>query len=402
LLAGVGDPHRHFRALHIGGTNGKGSVAAMCAAALRERGAGPVGLYTSPHLISFAERVRIDGAPAVDDLLVAAAERLRPAIERTGATFFEATTAIAFLAMADAGVETAVIEVGLGGRLDATNVIDPIACCITNISREHTEYLGDTIQEIAREKAGILKPGVPAITAETAPDALGVIRGVAAEVGSPLIELDSAASVKMLATGSRGTDLRMESREWGDRTLATPLIGAHQARNAALAAELLALLPEGMRPSWEMIETGFAAVRWPGRFQIEKIRGTTWIFDAAHNAAGVAALAAALDELDPPRPRLLLFGVLSDKDWRTMLRPLLDRVDGAVLTVPDSAPDGRRWVPEDAAAWSAAEGYRPSRVILDLRDAIDRAWTLAPHGTVIVTGSFHTIGDAMSHLGVAT
>lgn len=417
LLAGVGDPHRLFRSVHIGGTNGKGSVAALTAGALGAAaagsGGGPVGLYTSPHLISFSERIRIDGASAPDELLLAAAERLRPDIERTGATFFEATTAIAFLCFAEAGVRTAVVEVGLGGRLDATNVIDPIACAITNISLEHTEYLGGTTEEIAREKAGILKQGVPAVTgipgdagdaaskaSEDERVALRALRAAAASVGAPLVELSRVARVEAVESGPRGTSFRLVSDAWGERALRVPLAGDHQARNAALAAELLALLPADVRPEWWDIETGFADVRWPGRLQLERIRGTTWLFDVAHNPAGVETLAAALDRLDLPRPIALVFGVLSDKDWRAMLPPLLRHADVAVLTVPDSAPAERRWDPAAAADWSAGQDLPPTRVIPSLRDALPRAVTLAPHGTVVVTGSFHTVGDSMALLGL--
>lgn len=404
LLAGVGDPHRLFRAVHIAGTNGKGSVSALAAAALRGDGASaapPVGLYTSPHLVSFAERIRLDGVPAPDELILAAAERLRPEIERTGATFFEATTAIAFLCFAEAGVETAVVEVGLGGRLDATNVLDPVACALTNVSREHTEYLGDTLAEIAREKAGILKAGVPAITAETGAEALAELRTAAAAVGAPLTELDQVASVETLDEGAAGTVFRLASRAWGERELRIPLPGAHQVRNAALAAELLALLPSDLRPTWTAVARGFGGVRWPGRLQVEELRGTTWLLDVAHNAAGARTLADSLDRLDLPRPLVLVFAALGEKDWRSMLTPLLGRVDAAVLTAPASAPPDRAWDPAPAAEWAAAAGYPRPRLIPDLRDAVSRASTLAPHGTVIVTGSFHTVGDAMSVLGIS-
>lgn len=410
LLAGVGDPHRLFRSVHVAGTNGKGSVAAMTAAALLEaaRGggaSGPIGLYTSPHLVSFNERIRIDGAPASDDLVASAASRLRPDIERTGATFFEATTALAFLCFAEAGVRTAVVEVGLGGRLDATNVIEPMACAITNISREHTEYLGNSIAEIAREKAGILKPGVRAISgvpggSEDGEAARAVIRAAADGVGAPLVELDETARIEVRSSGSDGTTLRLESRHWGDRTIAVPLTGEHQARNAALAAELLALLPDDLRPPWSAVAAGFAGVRWPGRLQLERIRGTTWLLDVAHNPAGVATLAAAMDRLDLPRPRVLLFAALSDKDWRAMLTPLLARVDAVVLTMPETAPAGRRWDPGQAAAWAEMEVGPPVRVIPDLGEAVSRAATLAPHGSIVVAGSFHTVGDTLVELGL--
>lgn len=411
LLAGVGDPHRLFRCVHVAGTNGKGSVAAMTAAALREAagrgGGGAVGLYSSPHLVSFAERIRIDGMPAPDALVLGAAARLRPDIERTGATFFEATTALAFLCFAEAGVRTAVVEVGLGGRLDATNVIRPMACAITNVSLDHTEYLGPTLGAIAREKAGILKPGVPAVTGITPEDgpempgeALAAVREAAAAVGAPLFELDDLAAVEVGAADEAGAALRVRSVAWGERALRIPLVGEHQARNAALAIELLALLPEEARPEWAEIERGLAAVRWPGRAQVERIRGTRWLLDVAHNPAGAASLATTLDALDLPRPRVLVFGVLADKDWREMLPPLLARTDAVLLTIPASSPPGRSWDPAPAAAWIAARGHPPPRVVPHLPDALRRAETLAPHGTIVVTGSFHTVGDSMAELGL--
>jgi dihydrofolate synthase/folylpolyglutamate synthase len=399
LLAGADDPHRRFPSLHVGGTNGKGSVAALCDAALRADPAGRrIGLYTSPHLISFAERIRIDGMPAGEDAILAAAERLLPAIERTGATFFEATTAIAFLCFADAGVDLAVVEVGLGGRLDATNVITPLATAVTNVARDHTEFLGESLDKIAREKAGIFKPGVPAITGESDPAIRAVLRECASEAGAPFHTLEERVRVRAVDTDLHGTRVSFDSDFWGDRSIDIPLPGGHQGRNAVLAAELLALLPDPLRPGWAAVERGFAGVKWPGRLQLETIRGTTWLFDVAHNHAGVAVLAAAIDELELPRPLVLLAGILADKKWPEMLASLLPRADAAILTIPPTAPLARRWDPSAAAAWAAAQLGAAPRVIPDFRAALDRATTLAPHGTILVTGSVHTVGDALAEL----
>ncbi len=394
LLAGVGDPHRLFRSLHVGGTNGKGSVSALCEAALRASGRA-TGLYTSPHLVSFAERIRIGGRPVERELLLACEARLRPAIEESGATFFEATTAIAFLCFAEAGVDTAVVEVGLGGRLDSTNVIAPAACAVTNIGIDHTEFLGTTPGEIAWEKAGIFKPGVPAVTAEREPLPLGVLRRRAEEVGAPFYALDDVARVEDVRVSLEGTRFRLASARWGERDVRVPLPGEHQARNAALAAELLGILPDDLRPGWDAVADGFAGVRWPGRMQVEVIDGLTWIFDVAHNPAGVRSLAATLDQLDLPRPRVLLAAILSDKDWEAMLPPLLARVDAAILTIAPTAPDSRRWDPEAVARSLDV----PVRVIPDFAAALQRATTMAPYGTVLVTGSVHTVGDALEALG---
>ena len=399
LLAGVGDPHRLFRSIHVAGTNGKGSVSALCDAALRAAEPGRLtGLYTSPHLVSFAERIRIGGEPVERELLLACEARLRTAIEESGATFFEATTAIAFLCFAEAGVDTAIVEVGLGGRLDSTNVLTPIATAVTNIGIDHTEFLGDSPGEIAWEKAGIFKPGVPAVTGEADPLPLGVLRRRAEEVGAPFHALGDAVDDVRLAL--EGTRFRLRSAHWGEREVRTPLIGAHQARNAALAAELLAVLPGDLRPGWEHVAEGFAAVRWPGRMQVEVRHGLTWIFDVAHNPAGVAALAATLDALELPRPVILLAAILSDKDWRTMLPPLLERADAVVLTVAPTAPDSRRWDPVAVADAIEPPPGVAVRVIPDFAAALQRVTTMAPYGTVLVTGSVHTVGDALAELGM--
>jgi dihydrofolate synthase/folylpolyglutamate synthase len=399
LLAGVGDPHRRFRALHVGGTNGKGSVSALCESVLRA--AHPdrtIGLYTSPHLVSFSERIRIGGRP-VDAALFAQAEaRLRPAIERTGATFFEATTALAFLCFAEAGVDLAVVEVGLGGRLDSTNVITPLATAITNVARDHTEYLGESLEGIAWEKAGIFKPGAPALVGEGEPFPMEVLRQRAAEAGAPLVVLDAVARVSDVQVSLEGTRFRLDSERWGAHEMRIPLVGAHQARNAALAAELLGVVPDDVRPPWEAIEAGFADVRWAGRMQVVRQRGATWIFDVAHNPAGVAALADALDALELPRPLVLIAAILSDKEWGEMLPPLLARADAAILTVAPTAPESRRWDPEHVA--SSLNANIPIRVIPDLAAALMRAETMAPYGTLLVTGSVHTVGDALAALDI--
>lgn len=400
LLAGVDNPHRHFHSLLIGGTNGKGSVAAFSDAVLRVHPSEPVGLYTSPHLIHFQERIRINGNPVGTELLLRVARRLRPHIEQTGASFFEAATAIAFGCFAEAGVRMAVVEVGLGGRLDATNVLLPDAVAITNVALDHVDVLGSTLREIALEKAGIMKPGVPAIVGASPGEALDVIRAQATAVGANLRELDDAATATVLQANLEGTDFSLQLANGETHSLFTPLVGRHQARNAALAAVALRALPEVLRPDWESIRSGFAAVRWPGRLQVERIGSTTWIFDVAHNAAGVDALVATLKTLNLPRPLVLVGGILADKDWRAMLPRLLGLADAAILTTPPSAPAERRWDLREVENAVPTTPHTPVRYMADFGAAIGRAGTLAPHGTVLVAGSLHTVGDAMLHLGM--
>lgn len=397
MLAAAGDPHRACRSIHVGGTNGKGSVAATLERVLRTSGRR-TGLYTSPHLCTFRERIRVDGEPVSEAALLDAAIRLWPAIETERPSFFEATTAIAFLALADAGADVTVIEVGLGGRLDATNVIVPEVAVVTNVALDHVQFLGPTLASVAREKAGIWKAGVPAITGETDPEPLEVLRTVAAAVGAPLHTLP-ATDIEIRSAGTDGTRFRLRDSAWADRDLYTPLVGPHQAGNAALAVRTLGLLPADLRPSPVDVERGVAAVDWPGRLQIERARERTWVFDVAHNVAGVQALARALDTLDLPAPRVLLVGVLGDKDWRNMLRPLYAVADGAVLTLPPTAPAERAW---DPAAVLVEVPDPGAEAIPDFRQALERAAQRAgPGGTVIVTGSFHTVGDTLAALGRA-
>ena len=385
LLAGVGNPHRLFRSIHIAGTNGKGSTAALCDAALRAEGRLRIGLYTSPHLVSFNERIRVDGVPVPETVLAEVAERMKPAIEAEGATFFEATTALAFTVFAEAGVDLAVVEVGLGGRLVSV---------VTNIARDHTEYLGEELAGIAREKAGIFKPGVPAITGVTNSQLLPVLQEAAREAGTELKVLDEIAQVELVSSSESSTVLDLISGTETHR-LALALAGEHQARNAALAAETLRLLPSELRPSWDEIERGFRTVRWPGRLQVEKVRGTTLLFDVAHNPAGMATLAAAVARMDLPKPFVGVLAVLSDKEWPEMLRTLLSLCDTVIVTTAQTAPSGRRWDPEEAALWARSELRATVRVIPSLSTAIERAMTLGPHGTIIITGSVHTVGDAL-------
>lgn len=399
LLAGADDPHRRFHSVLVGGTNGKGSVAAMCESVLRQSAAEPakIGLYTSPHLVDFRERIRIGGSPVDPELFLGAVEHLRPRIDATGATFFEATTAAAFLCFARAGVELAVVEVGLGGRLDATNVLDPLVSAVTNISLEHTEYLGTTTPAIAREKAGIFRRGRPAITAESSPEALVVLAEAAAAAGTSLERIDSCTAGIAAEPDASGTRLAYTSSGWGELRVRVPLPGPHQVRNALLAIETLGLLPANLRPRREAIAAGIATTRWPGRLQRATIRGTTWLFDVAHNLAGVATLTGALPSLELPRPWVGVAGILSDKPFAEMLDMVAGSFDALVLTTAPSAPEGRRWDPATAATRITSI---PVRVIPDFEAALARAATMAPHGTVIVTGSVHTVGDAMRELGV--
>ncbi len=396
-LAELGDPHLGYRCLHVGGTNGKGSVASAWASVLRQDGLR-TGLYTSPHLCSFRERILVAGSPLSGARLMHTAGRLRPLAASLGMSFFEATTLLALVVFAEEGVEAACIEVGLGGRLDATNVIEPEVVAITNVALDHQEYLGNSLVEIAREKAGIVKPGVPVVTAATGAEVLETLRARAGAVGAPLHIIDPGRDIVDPRFGASGTRFGLRGARGGLVELATPLPGAHQAANAALAVRALELLPHP--PAQEAIAAGLARVVWPGRVGIHRLGELLLVLDVAHNVAGARALVRVLAELEPPRPVVLLAGILGDKDWSRMLPPLLALADRAVFTIPASAPPGRAWDP-DLVARAVEAGRTPIEVRREMAAGLDRARVLAGSGTLVATGSCHTVGDALTLLNRA-
>ncbi|MFL5582850.1 MAG: bifunctional folylpolyglutamate synthase/dihydrofolate synthase [Gemmatimonadaceae bacterium] len=393
LLAALGDPHLRLRAFHVGGTNGKGSVSATLETLLRARGLR-VGKYTSPHLVDFRERIVVDGRPVSEAEVVAWVERWTPECERIGATFFEATTAMAFDLLAHAGVEAAVIEVGLGGRLDSTNVVMPVVAGVVSIGLDHTEYLGDTLEQIADEKAGIFKPGVPAVIGEPDEALRARLAARAREAG--------AREVRVVADVVRVGDVRIDAdgteftAEWvdGSLRLRTGLAGRFQATNALTALVMLDAAGAPFRPTLPEVRETLPGVRLPGRFH----RAGDFVFDVAHNPAGAAVLAETLRLVRPPAPVAALLGVLGDKDWRGIVDALGPVVSAFVMTDPPTAPTSRAWRAAEAAAHAASRGWR-AETVPDFDAAIARARALGR--TVLVTGSFHTVGDAMSRLQVS-
>ncbi len=386
LLKSVGSPHELMPSVHIGGTNCKGSVSALVAAALREAG-WRVGLYTSPHLISFRERIQVDGVPISEDAVAMWTGRLLSPILERKATFFEATTALAFADFAARGVEIAVVEVGLGGRLDSTNVVRPLVSGVTKIERDHMKYLGDTLELIACEKAGIAKPGVPFVIGETDPALVEVLRR---EAWRAVTRTAGRADSKSEA------DIRVlpPEYEWcGPLSLAGP----HQRRNAAVAHGMLMALPAPYRPTLEQIGRGFGSCRVAGRLD----RRGRWLFDVAHNPDGMRSLVTALAAIHPRRPLHALVSILGDKEWPEMLVKLDQAIDRGVLTIAPTAA-ARGWDIDWLRRWLRDPSRPPAHA----------SWTLVPNfneaiqtvqqgaGTVLVTGSFHTVGDVMQALGM--
>lgn len=373
-LRRLGDPHHAFRAVHVAGTNGKGSVAAMLHAVLTQGGYRS-GLYVSPHLVSFTERIRI-GTELISEAEVV---ELTAEIQRTATssgielTFFEFVTVMAFLHFARARIDVGVIEVGLGGRLDATNVIDPDVAIITTIGMDHEQYLGNTIAAVAAEKGGIIKTGRPLVLGQVGSEAAAVLRGLAAERRAPVVE----AGVDFRVT--EHGPLAFEGLGWSLGSLDLGLRGGYQRANAATALAALALLRDVLPISDAAIRSGLAAVRWPGRLDVVAEQPLT-ILDGAHNPQGVDTLCRELPGLLGDRRLHLLFAVMADKDWRPMverLAPLCDTVVVTEVLPPRGQPAGpvaqafARWCearadPDVTHAWAAirAQAHRDDAIVV--------------------------------------
>lgn len=394
LLAALGNPHRAVPAFHVAGTNGKGSTVAALVALLGAAGRR-VAAYTSPHLVDFRERIVVDGAPIAADAVAAFVARWTPVAEQIGATFFEVTTAMAFDHFARVGADVAVIETGLGGRLDSTNVVEPVAAAVTSIGMDHTELLGDTLDAIAGEKAGIYKSRVPAVVGEWNAEVRGVLAEHARVRGAhPVRVVAEECAIRDVVVGPDGTRFTLAA-PFAPNGLAlhTPLAGAYQARNIATALTVLDAAGAPYRPAWDAVNVGLARTRLAGRLH----HVGRYLFDVAHNPDGARSLAAALPSLGVARPVHALVTVLADKDWRGILDALAPTVDRFVLSTAPTAPAGRVWSPAEAAAYATAHGW-PAEVVDDFDAALARAGEGA--GTVLVTGSFHTVGDAMARLQV--
>jgi len=411
LVALLGDPQAGIPFVHVAGTNGKGSTAAMLDAILRAAGYR-TGLYTSPHLLSFTERIRVNGEPINEAEIVALTEGLKticaahfapetttPAGDRLPhPTFFELTTAMAFQHFRRCAVDAAVIEVGLGGRLDATNVIEPRVAVITNIALEHEQYLGRTLAEIAGEKAGIVKARVPVVTAARG-DALAVIRQRAAEHQAPVVLVPEVYRWEVRESGLAGQTVDLEGPQHRYESLRVALPGRHQLENAALAvAAAEAAREQGFPLDTAAIRRGLAEVVWPGRLQVVKERPRI-IVDGAHNPAGTESLAAFLEEQRATLGRLILvFGVLRDKDWATMLRRLAPLADAIVLTHPPTERGA-----DPALLAPAVGGHARVAVVADPERALAQAREAArAEDTIVVAGSLYTVAAALRALGMTS
>jgi dihydrofolate synthase/folylpolyglutamate synthase len=400
LLGRLGDPQHSFAAIHVAGTNGKGSVCAMLESVLRKTGLR-VGLYTSPHLIRFNERIRVNGVEIGDEALAALFEDLEPhagAVAANGreATFFEFTTALAFEHFRREKVQVAVVETGMGGRLDSTNVLTPLISVITRIGLEHTAYLGDTVAAIAGEKAGIIKPGRPVVCGATPDEALAVIRKIAESRKAPFIRVEDSVALRRVAQDLNGQKVSITGADVNYGPVILKLLGKHQLENCATAVAALESLatcsPLAIPP--ELICAGLAEAVWPGRLDLLS-REPPVILDGAHNPDGARTLAAALHELFKKKKVALVWGMCDDKDALGFAKALGAGVKRC-WTVPIDTE--RSLAPEKLLQIARTEGWQA--VSTTLPEALEQAksWARENDGAVCIAGSLFLAGEVLKRV----
>ncbi len=403
----LGNPQNDYKIIHVAGTKGKGSVSALCANVLVAQGY-QTGLYTSPHMVNFAERIQINGINISKEELVAIVEKLKPVTDEVSKiTTFELTTALALVHFSLRKVDFAVVEVGLGGRLDATNIVMPNVSVITSISYDHTSILGNTLSEIANEKGGIIKPGVPVVIAPQKKEARLKLREIAHERNAPIIQvgrdylyaaeshsLDGQTLLIWTPNEQPLVDEFIESAGrdvWSPTRLRIPLVGYHQVENAATAyAALKTIEKSGVEIKQESYQKGFATVKWPGRMEILH-NHPTLVIDSAHNRYSALKLRQAMDDYFPGLPILLVFGASEDKDIEGMFEELLPRV-WRVIATQSTHP---RSIDAKTLVDMAHHFGRPAQAIVPMEDALSTALDEAgQEAVVLVTGSIFVAAAA--------
>ncbi|MBK9928003.1 MAG: bifunctional folylpolyglutamate synthase/dihydrofolate synthase [Anaerolineales bacterium] len=387
LMEELGNPQNTYPIIHVAGTKGKGSVSALCASALRA-GGYRVGLYTSPHLTDYCERIQVNGEPISHELMVELVEEIKPAVAKIAKlTTFEITTALGLLAFAKQGCTAAVIEVGLGGRLDATNIVTPKVSVITSLSYDHMAVLGDTLAKIAGEKAGIIKQGVPVVSSPQKDEALEVLERVAREGGCEFTLVGKDVTYGRLGASLESQTLYLASGFSSKLIVTIPLLGEHQIENTAVA--YAALKESGIALSNESIQKGFSQVKWRARFEVVR-RDPPVVIDAAHNRDSALRLRETLDEYFPGKPVILLFCVLEDKDISGILEELKPRLECVIATRADH--------PRAPSVESIAEQVRNLGIAVEsveqVAGALERAIELAGEKKVVLSaGSVAFAGD---------
>jgi len=395
LLDQIGAPHTRLRTVLVAGTKGKGSTASMIAGALRAA-RWRVGLMVKPHLLDYRERIQVGGHLISRADLAGLVDAVRPAVEAGRSlawgrpTYVETTVAMALLHFDRSKVDVAVIEVGIGGRLDATNVVDPLVSVITPISYDHMELLGHSLTEIAREKAGIIRRGGIVVSAPQRPDAEGVIGDTCAALSASLVQVGRDVRVEEVASTLEGTTAVVEGR-CGRYDLRIPLLGRHQAVNAATAvAAVESLGARGINVGVDAVRRGVAAVRWPARVELVGTRPYILI-DVGHNPASMQALRDTIEGLLGGRRLVLVFGMLATKDYRAVTSVIAPLADLVITTTPDNA----HALPAGDLAREVGR-YTPNVIAIPHRQqAVDRGLALlGPDDVLVVTGSFYLVGEA--------
>ena len=389
LLKSFGNPHKGRQYIHIAGTNGKGSVAAFIASILKETGL-KVGLYSSPHLIRFTERFKINGEEISQNKAMELIEELRTAFSpEEPPTFFEATTAMALIYFARENTDLSIMEVGMGGRLDATNIITPLVSGITNIAMEHQDFLGKRLLDIAKEKAGIIKEGVDVITAVTQSSVIRAFETIARDKGAPLWRVGKEIRYRTTASGFHysGLGLRLRGLRLG-------LTGMIQSRNAAVALGMIERLEEkGITPSEAEIRKGLRNTAWPGRMHIVGTSPTI-LLDGGHNPAALRALAHSIRNGFKYRRLVLVIGIMADKEINQMMRAIVPLADYLICTRPVYS----RAAEPDILMAKAASFGKPGEIAPFLTDALTRAKEMAdPRDLIVVCGSLFTVGEALTY-----
>jgi dihydrofolate synthase/folylpolyglutamate synthase len=394
LLEAVGNPHQSFRSVHIAGTKGKGSTSAMIESCLRRAGFR-TALYTSPHLHTFRERIRAGGEKIGRDEVVGLVKELQPLVERRPAlTTFEVITAMGFLHFARSDVDMAVVEVGLGGRLDATNVLTPEVAVITSISLDHTYLLGDTLGEIAQEKGGIIKPGIPTVSAPQRAEAIQALERISRERDAGLVEICRDWDYEIGPADEEGQTFAVRRVVDGGSPLDgdywIPLLGRHQLENAAAAVATLDVLRRrGFEIPADAVDQGLREVQWPGRMEILS-QDPLVVVDCAHNPYSARTLRDALEEWFPDRNWVMVFGASADKDVAGMLESLVPISDYTIVTRADHP---RAMAPIELADIVADVGGG-AEVSLNVRKSLDRALAMMdPDNGLLATGSIFLVAD---------
>ncbi|MDD5435339.1 MAG: bifunctional folylpolyglutamate synthase/dihydrofolate synthase [Nitrospira sp.] len=396
ICLSLNNPHKRLKTIHVGGTNGKGSTAAILSSVLQQAGY-KTGLYTSPHLTDISERIRINNIPINKDRFSFLIDNIKKQTEESGIlpTFFEFTTALALQYFAEEGVDIAVMEVGMGGRLDATNIIVPLVTIITNVDYDHTEHLGTNLEEITGEKCGIIKKGIPVVTSETKKNVLSIIEDSAEKAGTVTYIFGRDFNTVPIKLTPSYSEFFYYGRRWTEFFIKSPLAGKHQMFNIGAALYTIELLmQEGFEITDDQLFRGVENTLWPGRLETVSLNPHV-IVDGAHNHAGTVVLRRFLEDIlvkeEGKGKIILVFGVLKDKDVSKMIEELIPYSSELIITRPDT----ERGLPVESLRTIVEQYAITPHIAMTLSEALSHAYNIASSSdTIIVTGSLYMVGEA--------